>query len=516
MNRLAFHRSATPVLVIIVGLLLVTVALSTAASVPRASADTDPGTLFGEGGSLAEPIVNDLLIDDTQGLGSVSASYFESDIDVGRQDFASGNDDFAVSELPLTSAEATTAQTNGRSFAYVPFAAEGIAASAVVVCNASATAGPAAFCPGLQVTANQLEGLFTQNIETWNDTTALPTISGGTGPVLPAAGDAVKAETLVDPSAETEALEQYFDNDSTAGPAYQTWATGLGNGATGTPSEYWPIEEGVTGGDLGLANTLMPVNEETLLVEPDPSTWGEGEVAPLAVDWLGNNTPDNPRYLPALAVQNAQGSFVQPTQSAEQAAVNDATVDPTTNLVTFQPNGGSDAAAYPIMVMSYLIVPTTGLSAAKATALSQFIQFILGSQGQKDITGLGGASVTPAMASAGMAVASTLAAQGGTSTTTTTTAAAGSGSKTTTSTTMASTSSKSSTDSSSGSSSSDTDDLDSSGLDTDSGTGDGVTAGVSLAATGTNPMPLGGIGLAFGVIGFVFRRRFRRLAKVGA
>ena len=49
-----------------------------------------------------------------------------------------------------------------------------------------------------------------------------------------------------------------------------------------------------------------------------------------------------------------------------------ATMDPTTNLVTFHPTL-ANTAAYPIPTISYLIVPTSGLSAAKSRALAAFI-----------------------------------------------------------------------------------------------------------------------------------------------
>jgi hypothetical protein len=129
-----------------------------------------------------------------------------------------------------------------------------------------------------------------------------------------------------------------------------------------------------------------------------------------------------------IAIQNAAGHYVLPTSAATSAALNDATLEPTTNLVTFNANP-SDAAAYPIDVMSYLVVPTSGLSAAKATALASFIKFVLGATGQADVKSLGDGPVTTAMVSAGMQVADQVAAEAtqtsstsGTSTTSTTAA----------------------------------------------------------------------------------------------
>ena len=83
-----------------------------------------------EGGSFAAPIVN-LLQNDSGALSAISPfvpSYFDANVDQARQDFAAGTTDYAVTELPLTAAEtATAASQNGRSFAYVPFAASPVA-----------------------------------------------------------------------------------------------------------------------------------------------------------------------------------------------------------------------------------------------------------------------------------------------------------------------------------------------------------------------------------------------------
>jgi hypothetical protein len=89
-------------------------------------------------------------------------------------------------------------------------------------------------------------------------------------------------------------------------------------------------------------------------------------------------------------------------------------MDSSTNIVTFPVNGGSDATAYPMMAMSYLVVPTSGLSATKATALAQFIKFVLGSKGQQDIESFGAVPPTSAMVQAGRTVADEVAAEGST------------------------------------------------------------------------------------------------------
>jgi hypothetical protein len=244
---------------------------------------------------------------------------------------------------------------------------------------------------------------------------------------------------------------------------------------------------------------LIPVDPATTEPEKDPETWGGGDIGGVPIDWLGP-----PWNVPDVSVQNAAGAFVFPTAAALQAAQNDATMDPTTNLVTFDAST-TDAAAYPLPVMEYLIVPTTGLSQAKATALASFIQYVLGPQGQSVIEQFGDVPPTQAMINAGLQVANTVAAEAtplttSTSTTTTTTATT----HTTTSTTPAATTKVSTTGTGTSSSG---------GSDTGTGAtsaSDGSSGGATLAATGGPPWQLPALAGTMMVVGTYSRRAFRR------
>ncbi len=365
---------------------------------------TLPNVLVGEGGSLAEPIVDKLLTDGAAGSAPLSLSYFNANVDQGRDDFVNGAADFDVTELPLSSAQTTTSTKNGRSFAYVPFAASPIAIGAIVECEADETLKPTTMCPNLQVTVPQLAGLFTQDIGSWLST-QLSTISAGK-PITPfAQGAVVSPQLLADPSASTEALIALFDADTTASATWSAFVTSL-KSTNDAPTETWPTMGGVHGGDGVLAKTLVPLVPSTSLPQPNPATWGLGDIAPLASDWIG--PPEN---IPTIAVQNKANAFVSPTVAGATAALKDATFDSSTNLVTFQ-RFDKRHSGIPIMVMSYLVVPTSGLPASKATALASFIRFVLGTKGQADVSALGAAPVTPAMVTAGMTVANEVAASG--------------------------------------------------------------------------------------------------------
>jgi hypothetical protein len=173
-------------------------------------------------------------------------------------------------------------------------------------------------------------------------------------------------------------------------------------------------------------------------------------------------------------------------------------MDPTTNLVTFTANP-NNAAAYNnyLMVESYLVVPTSGLTAAKAQKLAQYIRFVVGPVAQSDETTLGAAPPTPAMVAADLKVATELDAEGATS---------NSMSSTDPSSTTSSTSSTTSTTAAASTSAA-------YGNIGAGGTGNSGS-GTGLAATGASDVaPLLGVGGALMVLGVVGRRRSRRLRR---
>ena len=486
----------------LVGVLAVTVATVSFTGV-RVSWGATGTPLAAEGGSFADPIIN-LLQNDPAALTAISPftpSYFDADVDQARQDFVAGATDYAVTELPLTAGEAATAAQNGRSFAYVPFAASPLAIAAVVECSQTSTLTATTFCGTIKVTVPILAQIFTDlpptaspppgglGIGRWNDP-ELTALTPSLGGVSTASADITALED-VQPAASNYALETLFVNNATAKPIWDAYLKFYEGVTDDTPTDLWPHTNGTSGGDVTLAQSLIPINEQANPPAPpsNPQTWGQGVVAPLPIDWTGA-----PRNIPTMAVQNAAGAFVQPSVASMSAALQDATMDPTTNLVTFTANP-NDAAAYPIPVMSYLVVPTSGLAPAKATALAAFIKFVLGSTGQAEVESLGAAGVTPAMVTAGLQVAAQVAAEASTTTTTTTTSPT-----TSTSTPASTTASTSASPNTSGQ-----------GVAGGSGAAAATTStsSPSLALTGGVPWPVPLVGGALVLVGFVARRTLR-------
>lgn len=510
-----------------------TVAAVAGVGFPVASAhagSTTDDTLIGEGGSFLTPVTNLLLQSDT-GLEPLYPSYADSSLDNAIADFtgtAPGQfpADFVVTERPLTSAEAANAQTNGRSFAYVPFAATPVAIAAFAICNESNflndVVSPTPFCPGLPLTPTQVGEIFTTGYTDPSEAGAssLPTsltswseFDQADGSPVPDT-DAITLASTLSPSAENSALMALMDSDPTAkalldnalnNPAITVSST------SDTPSEIWPFHgvHAYIGGDEGLLGKELNIEAST----DAPSyldTWsalnpgaGNGHDAfPVSAVWTGSpeGTPWN---VPTANIENAAGDFVGPTLAAAEAAQcasppttgpcasgSGITFDPTTNLVSFNPQT-TDAAAYNnyLMVESYLVVPTDTLPAEQATKLAQFIRYILGPTGQSQIAVLGAAPATAAEVTAGLKVASELDAEA-------ITASSSSGGS-------ATTGNNSSTPSSSGKPTSGSS---SEGSNASSG---GSSSSGELAFTGSNVIPIAVVGLLLTGIATVGRRRLR-------
>jgi hypothetical protein len=501
------------------GVGLVSIAALTVALPAPASADTDPTALVGEGGSFLTPVTN-LLLKADSGLAPLNPQYNDANVDGAIADFVGTAPntfaaDFVVSERPLTSDETATAKANGRTFAYVPFAATPVAVATLAVCNPSGLSGnsTAALCQDIPLTVPLVAGLFTANLTSpastpnvglplnltgWGDSR----LTQANGQPIPNSG-IYQASTL-EPSAENSALMALLDSDPTGKELLDNALNTPGSNAvttSDTPSETWPFHgiHAVVGGDAGLIGKELSINAETN-APSELETWtglgtgaaGPDDVFPLSSVWTGapQGTPWN---IPTAAIQNAAGKFVAPSEAAAASSEADATMDPATNLVTFAPNATNDTAYNNyMMVESYLVVPTSGLTAAKASKLAQYIRFVVGPVAQSDEETLGSAPPSAAMNAADLKVANQLdteAASTAASSSNDPTSTSATTTTTSTSTTVAATASTAA------------------GTTGNTGSGD---SGSSLASTGSDVWPLLAVGALFVVIGAVGRRRSRR------
>jgi hypothetical protein len=89
---------------------------------------------------------------------------------------------------------------------------------------------------------------------------------------------------------------------------------------------------------------------------------------------------------PVAAIENHAGAYVEPTNASMEAALNDMTVN-SDGTESFNQDS-DDRKAYPLTMIIYAIVPTSGISHAKAEKIAQFLDYMAG-QGQTSGVGAG-------------------------------------------------------------------------------------------------------------------------------
>ncbi|MBV9856493.1 MAG: hypothetical protein JOY82_18595 [Streptosporangiaceae bacterium] len=109
-----------------------------------------------------------------------------------------------------------------------------------------------------------------------------------------------------------------------------------------------------------------------------------GNYEPLPIEQPGDRSlyaivdeSDAANFLfPVTAILNHAGRYVQPTMASMAAAVRDMTVAPDgTRSVNETSN---DPNEYPLTMVIYAVVPTGGISAAKAQKIASFLDFVAG------------------------------------------------------------------------------------------------------------------------------------------
>jgi hypothetical protein len=151
-------------------------------------------------------------------------------------------------------------------------------------------------------------------------------------------------------------------------------------------SQYAPVYP------LSTLASDMALNQEPGTQDVKDPTTGNYDALPPEVTgdrdmWSIIDSADAQRFLiPQAALENAAGKFVQPTDASMAAAVKDMTK---TSAGTLQTNYTTkDPAAYPLTMVVYAVVPTGGISKAKAKSIAQFLDYVA-NQGQQPGTGTG-------------------------------------------------------------------------------------------------------------------------------
>ncbi len=137
----------------------------------------------------------------------------------------------------------------------------------------------------------------------------------------------------------------------------------------------------------------MALNQEPGTMDVKDPTTGNYDALPPQINgnrdmWAIVDQANAARFLfPVAALKNAAGKYVRPTNASMAAAVKDMTVNPDGITLTMN-YAKRDKAAYPLTMVIYAIVPTGGISKAKAVAIARFLDYVA-SQGQRPGTAPG-------------------------------------------------------------------------------------------------------------------------------
>lgn len=312
----------------------------------------------GSGSTFAQNIVKEWIKNYGAACPQASINYQGGGSSTGVANFTSKTVDFAGSDATLTEKEKPAAEAANGPVLEIPWTAGAVA----LMYN----------LPGvdsLQLQPNTLAKIYTGTITKWDD----PAIAADNpGANLPSLG--VQVVHRADGSGTTAVLTEFLQ--ASAGPV---WKAGTGK------EVKWPTGQGVQKSD-----------KLTETVKATPGAIGYAELS-YAVG----------AQLKTVKIGNAGGAYVAPdAPGAVAAALNQATIGPDLQVkANYQ---ASDAAAYPLSSVSYVLVPHKVGDANKAALLREFITYAVG-QGQDSAVALSYAPLPPSLAQKAKTAAATIA-----------------------------------------------------------------------------------------------------------
>lgn len=337
--------------------------------------------IIGDGSSWAANAVNQWIADvSNQGLQVVYTSTGSAQ---GRTDFASGTEDFAVSDIGYQGTDPLTGATDSsnRPYVYLPIVAGG-------------TSFPYQIRQGgklvrnLRLSGTTLAKIFTNQITMWNDAAITSDNNGRQLPAIP-----IVPVVHSEGSGDTAQFSTYLDTEYPG-----IWRPFLNQGANLNPgadfTEYWPGGRGSQVSEDGSDNVENFVN----------AAGSNGAIGYVEYSYpLGQNQP-------VAKIENGGHYYTLPTQYNVAVALTQANIitDPNSSKYLLQDLTNvysyTDPRAYPISSYSYAIIPTSATDARMTTAKRQTVVDYLDYSicgGQKELGPIGYSSLPLNLVQAG-------------------------------------------------------------------------------------------------------------------
>ncbi len=324
---------------------------------------------------------------------STSVDYSADGSGLGREEFIGGTTDFVVTGIPFTVDEAAKLNIKKKTYAYVPLAGGSLA----FLYHLNDNQGQP--IKGLQLSGPTLAKIFTGGITNWDDPAIL---AENPGVALPPKKITPTVRGQAD--AATYAATSFFKYSAPA--VWKSFMEDPQRGFPDEPRELYPFFAGADSrtSSFAIADVV------------GASEGGDTRITYVDNAWAKKATAAGADI---VKVKNMSGAFVLPTpaNTAKTLAawkINDRNLLGADYSVT-------DAAAYPVAMVNYLVVPTSGVTPEVAAAIGTFAKYGL-ETGQAAAAGVGDPALpAPVVTKALSALAAAIPTTATTTTTSTTT-----------------------------------------------------------------------------------------------
>jgi phosphate transport system substrate-binding protein len=304
---------------------MLAVACGSTSGTTSGGTDVGKGALTGAGSTFDQPLFSKAFFDYTAKYPQVTVNYQANGSGAGVKLFQAKTVDFGATDVPMGSADITTAGG--------PDAVTQIPVDLGVVSLAYNISGVS----GLQLDANTLSGIYLGTIKTWNDPAIAALNSGVTLP-----NKKIQVEYRSDGSGTTYIFTDYLSKVS------DTWKSSVGVGK----SVKFPTGTG-SSGTQGVAQAISTTDGAIGYVE-------------LAYAIQTN--------MHTAKLKNADGNFVDPTPAgASAAAAQNSSVSATNFSIVNEPG----AQTYPIAGFSWVVLYTSYSDADKGKALVYLMKWLV-------------------------------------------------------------------------------------------------------------------------------------------
>jgi phosphate transport system substrate-binding protein len=295
-------------------------------------ADVGSGSLTGAGATFPDPFYKKAFFDYNVKYPKVTVTYAAVGSGGGIQQFIKQTVDFGASDVPMGSADITSAGG--------PDTLTQIPTTLGVVSIAFNITG----VDKLNLDGDTLAGIFLGHIKTWNDPKLTALNSGTSLPNKP-----ITVVHRSDGSGTTFHFTDYL------GKVSSEWKSKVGT----SKLVSWPVGVGASGNSAvaqGITST-------------------EGAIGYVELAYVVQTG------MHQAALKNANGKFVVASQAgASAAAAQNTNVSPTNFSITNEPGD----ASYPIAGFSWVILRTSYSDAAKGKAVVYLFKWLVSAEGQKE------------------------------------------------------------------------------------------------------------------------------------